>query len=94
MNKEKYVEILYKYVMKHKKDVFEFFFNENESKVLALYADAYETDNCLEPDEVGYEEYFEMLFKPLNLETDKYLIVNYKNLPNKVLYNRDVVYSF
>ena len=96
MNKEeleKYVEILHKYVKNHKKDIFEFFFNEKESKVLVLYADAYDTDNCLEPDEKNYDEYFEMLFKPLNLETDKYIIVNYKNLPYKVLCNEELVYE-
>lgn len=43
----------------------------------------YETDNGLEDDEDGYEEYNDIAF--LNVKTDELFEINYLNLPNSIV---------
>ena len=43
----------------------------------------YETDNGLEEDEAGYEEYHAIGF--LNLETNELFELNYNNMPTSIM---------
>ncbi len=51
--------------------------------IMAKYDTMYETDNGLEDDEEGYEEYNAIVF--CNLETNELFEVTYLNLPKTVI---------
>ena len=58
------------------------FIYENET-VIAKYDTMYETDNGLEDDEDGYEEYNAIAF--LNTSTNELFEINYLNLPKTII---------
>ena len=55
----------------------------DDKTISAKYDTMYETDNGLEEDEEGYEEYNAIAF--LNLETGELFEVNYLNLPKSIM---------
>ena len=90
-NKEnKYFDKLYIYVHEHMNDIYDIYY-DNNIIVKAKYDTDYETDNGLELDEKGYEEYCEMLFKPIN--GDGFIVLNYNTLPLKIMCNGLEIYS-
>ena len=61
----------------------EFKFIYETKTITAKYDTMYETDNCLEDDEEGYEEYNAIAF--LNVATDELFEINYLNLPKSIV---------
>lgn len=61
----------------------EFKFIYETKTITAKYDTMYETDNGLEDDEEGYEEYNAIAF--LNVATDELFEINYLNLPKSIV---------
>ena len=61
----------------------EFKFIYETETITAKYDTMYESDNGLEDDEEGYEEYNAIAF--LNIETDELFEINYLNLPKSII---------
>ena len=61
----------------------EFKFIYDNETITAKYDTMYETDNGLEDDEDGYEEYNAIAF--LNIQTDELFEINYLNLPKSII---------
>lgn len=81
------------YIHKNKDKKFEFVYEDGADLIVELFVDEYESENGLELNESGYEEYWEMAFKILEVKKDdknihevgKYILVNYHCIPK--LYN-------
>lgn len=77
-----------KYIDDHKNEKFKFVYDNGVELIVEFFTE-YESENGLETKEEGYEEYWEMAFKILEvLKDDKnthnveqYIIVNYHNVP-------------
>ena len=78
---------LYRYVLSHRDKKYTFMYNN--SKIIASFDCMYESDNGLEEDEDGYDEYHAIGF--VNLETDELFEVNYSNMPLSVICESDKV---
>ena len=76
----------------HKHSSSKYLLYDNSGKhVETTYDTDYESDNGLEEDEDGYEEYQCILFRRI---PDGALIeLNYHNIPVKVIYNGQVLYD-
>lgn len=81
-------DLLYHFVHHHSGGVYRLTF-ENGSEMTAVYDTDYETDNGLEFEKDGYEEYIAILFK--NIADNALFEVNCFNFPDKVLYNGEQI---
>lgn len=61
----------------------------DKSSVDCAFDTCCESDNCLDLDDPGYEEYLMIVFK--NLATGKLFEVNYHNMPAEVFYDGERV---
>ncbi len=64
---------------------------ENGDVFQAEYDTDYETDNGLEMDEKGYEEYHAILLR--RLDTGEYVEITYKNFPCRITSGDKVIYQ-
>lgn len=78
---------LYRYVLNHRDKIYTFLYNG--SKIIAAFDCMYESDNGLEDDEAGYDEYHAIGF--INLDTNELFEVNYSNMPVSVMCGSDKV---
>lgn len=79
-NSENRVNVLRSYVEKHRKSLYKLVFKD--CTINAYFNTAYDSDNGLEIDENGYEEYFCIAFQKVNDGT--LFEVNYHNLPDEI----------
>ena len=79
-NTERFLTLL-KYLHSNENAVYKLIFDESE--ILAYYDTDFESDNGLDEDEDGYEEYQCIAFKKVNDGT--LFEVNYHNLPTEVI---------
>ncbi len=82
-------EILLKYAHSHVNGKYTFYDSQGKS-VDAVYDTDYESDNGLELDEEGYEEYHCMAFK--NISSGYLFEVNYHQIPVKAECDGEVIY--
>lgn len=67
---------------------YRFIYNNGDELIVEFFTE-YESENGLEPEEEGYEEYWEMAFRILEVinddkniyEVGKYILVNYHSVP-------------
>lgn len=78
---------LYRHVLGHRDKTYTFMYNN--SKIIASFDCMYESDNGLEEDEDGYDEYHAIGF--VNLETGELFEVNYNNMPLSVMCGSDKI---
>ena len=71
----------YRYVLKHNNETYVFVYGEKS--ITATFDCMYESDNGLEDNEDGYDEYHAISF--LDLETKELFEVNYSNLPTSIM---------
>lgn len=89
-NKEKgIIDIFYEAIIKHKNN--QFIFMYDKKRILCTFDTAYETDNCLEENDLNYEEYFALCFN--NDENNQLFEVNYHNVPDLVYVNEELIYK-
>ena len=85
---ESTIGVLYRFLHRHPNEVIEVEF-ENESKYQAVMDTSYDTDNGLEMDEEGYEEFYAIL---LRRQEDKELIeLTYHHFPKRITCNGEFV---
>ena len=72
---------VYRYISKHSNKTYLFIYDSKS--ITATFDCMYETDNGLEEDEAGYEEYHAIGF--LNLETNELFELNYNNMPTSIM---------
>lgn len=82
-------EALLKYVHSHINGRYTLYDNEGKS-VDAVYDTDYESDNGLDDDEEGYEEYHSIAFKRISDGT--LFEVNYHQIPIRALCDDEVIY--
>lgn len=78
---------LYRYVLKHSKE--SYVFTYGEKNIIATFDCMYESDNGLEDDEDGYDEYHAIGF--LDINTGELFEVNYSNLPTSIVCGKDKI---
>ena len=79
-----------KFIESHQDKKFRFVYDNGIELIVEFFAE-YESENGLEINEEGYEEYWEMAFKILEIikddkntnEVGKYILVNYHSIPQK-----------
>lgn len=81
-------DLLYNFVHEHSEGVYQLAF-KNGAEITAEYDTDYETDNGLEFEEDGYEEYITIIFK--NIADNTLFEVNGFNFPDKVIYNGEQI---
>ncbi len=72
---------LYCYVLKHKSETYTLIYDNNT--IIATFDCMYESDNGLENNEEGYDEYHAICF--LNVDTNELFEINYNNLPTSIM---------
>lgn len=72
---------LYCYVLKHSTEIYTFIYGNDT--ITATFDCMYESDNGLEDNEDGYDEYHAISF--LNSETKELFEINYSNLPTSIM---------
>lgn len=77
----------YRYVLKHSNETYVFVYGEKN--ITATFDCMYESDNGLEDNEDGYDEYHAISF--LDLETKELFEVNYSNLPTSIMCGEDKI---
>ena len=85
---ESTIGVLYRFFHKHRHDVIEVEFN-HEPKYQAIMDTAYDTDNGLEMDEEGYEEFAAILLK--RLDNDELVELSYHHFPKRITCNGEFV---
>lgn len=83
------MEILLNYTHNHVSGSYRLYDN-NGNYVDAYYDTDFESDNGLEEDEEGYEEYQSIVFR--RVSDNSLFEVNYHMIPVKVEYEGDIVY--
>lgn len=68
---------LYRYVLSHSNETYVFVYEDKQ--ITATFDCMYESDNGLDDDEDGYDEYHAIGF--LNTDTNELFEVNYSNMP-------------
>lgn len=81
-------DLLYHFVHHHSGGVYQLVF-QNGAEITAVYDTDYETDNGLEFEETGYEEYITILFK--NISDNALVEVNCFHFPSKVFYHGEQI---
>lgn len=81
-------DLLYNFVHEHLGGVYQLAF-QNGAEMAAEYDTDYETDNGLEFEDAGYEEYIAVIFK--NIADNTLFEVSCFNFPNKVFYNGEQI---
>ena len=78
------------YVESHESEKFKFKYSDG-TELIVEFETEYESENGLDLNDDGYEEYWEMAFKILKILKDnkntysaeQYVLVNYHNIPQK-----------
>ena len=77
------------FIHKNENKKYEFEYEDGTILIVELFVDEYESENGLELKDSGYEEYWEMAFKIIEVKKDdkntyevgKYILVNYHCIP-------------
>jgi hypothetical protein len=83
-------EFLLNYVHEHSEGTYCLYDNEGQF-IEAVYDTDYESDNGMDEDEDGYEEFQCILFR--RISDGSLFEVNYHKIPVKVIFNGNVLYE-
>lgn len=86
LSAERFIKLL-RYLHNNENAVYKLVFESNE--ILAYYDTDYESDNGLDEDEEGYEEYQCIVFKKVNDGT--LFEITYHNLPLRILCDKEFI---
>ncbi len=81
-------DFLYNFIHEHAEGVYHMTFQDG-LQVSAEYDTDYETDNGIDIDEAGYEEYIAIIFR--NTADNTLFEVNCFSFPTKVIYNGEQI---
>lgn len=83
-------ETLYKFVHQNEnKEIYKLIFSDGK-EILARYNTDYESDNGLDSEEEGYEEFISIVFE--NQETKELFELNYHTIPKEMYYGNSKVF--